>query len=96
VKLVGFPGWSTAANEASAGPPTIQPATTHVATEELILIETYLHRRYDLGPAVRFDTASRIAERVKAKTGLEPQVGTSVDDFLETAARQIRDGAQFR
>ena len=90
------PGWSNAANDASAGPPAIQPATSQVATEELILIETYLHRRWDLDPAVRFDTASRIAERVKAKTGLEPQVGTSVDDFLETAARQIRDGAQFR
>ena len=88
-------GWSASAAAQSA-PQMTQIAATQVATEELILIETYLHRRWDLDPAVRIDSAIKIAERVKAKTGLEPPPGTSVDDFLESAARQIRDGAQFR
>ena len=90
------PGWSGSASKAAVSPQMTQAAASQVAAEELILIETYLHRRWDLDPAVRIDTAVRIAERVKAKTGLEPAQGTSVDDFLEAAARQIRDGAQFR
>ncbi len=90
------PTWAGAGNDNAPSPDTTQTAAAPVATEELILIETYLHRRWDLQPEVRLETAIRIAERVKAKTGLQPQQGTSVDDFLETAARQIRDGAQFR
>jgi uncharacterized RDD family membrane protein YckC len=89
------PAWSAASkdNPASAG---TAPRMTQVAAEELILIETYLHRRLDLDPAVRTQTAHQIAARIKAKTGLEKPEGISVDDFLESSARQIRDGAPFR
>jgi hypothetical protein len=69
---------------------------SQVTAEELVLIETYLHRRWELDPMVRVATAVQIAGRVKTKTGLVEQPGQSVDDFLETAARLIRDGARFR
>ena len=77
-------GVSTAAGLAQATP------------EELVLIETYLHRRWDLDPGVRVNTAIQIADRIKAKTGLQPQPHQHVDDFLEEAARKIRDSGQFR
>jgi uncharacterized RDD family membrane protein YckC len=89
------PAWSGSAKDIAANSGSA-PQMTQVATEELILIETYLHRRWDLDPAVRQQTAHQIAERIKAKTGLEKPDGISVDDFLEASARQIRDGAPFR
>jgi uncharacterized RDD family membrane protein YckC len=84
------PGWNATESTASAN-----PQISHVSAEELVLIETYLHRRWDLDPMVRFSTANQIAERIKAKTGLQLQPGETIDDFLETVARQIRDGTRF-
>jgi hypothetical protein len=37
------------------------------------------------------NTAIQIADRIKAKTGLQPQPHQRVDDFLEAAAKKIRD-----
>ena len=85
------PDWNLAATPASSSPEMGQ-----VSAEELVLIETYLHRRWNLDPTVRVSTAIQIANRIKAKTGLTEEPGQSVDDFLESAARQIRDGARFR
>ena len=84
------PGWN--ATESTAA---VTPQIANVTAEELVLIETYLHRRWDLDPVVRFATSNQIAERIKAKTGLLRQPGESIDDFLESVARQIRDGARF-
>jgi hypothetical protein len=89
------PAWSAASKDIPASSETA-PQMTQVAAEELILIATYLHRRSDLDPAVRIQTARQIAERIKAKTGREKPDGTSDDDFLESSVRQIRDGAPFR
>jgi len=85
------PSWNTSNQGASAAPGLIQ-----VSPEELILIETYLHRRWDLDNYVRLNTAVQIADRIKAKTGLQPQPHQHVDDFLEEAAKKIRDSGQFR
>lgn len=84
------PSWNTATQAApsSAG-------LGQVTTEELVLIETYLHRRWQLDPSVRLPTAIQIAERIKAKTGLQSQPQQHVDDFLEEAARKIRDSGRF-
>lgn len=92
------PAWSLSAPDTASlsSPLSSMPSPlAQVTAEELVLIETYLHRRWELDPAVRIDTAIRIAERIKLKAGLESQVGQSVDDFLEAAARQIRDSARF-
>jgi uncharacterized RDD family membrane protein YckC len=85
------PSWNTSHQEASA-----TPGLTQVSPEELVLIETYLHRRWDLDKYVRVNTAVQIADRIKAKTGLQPQPNQHVDDFLEEAAKKIRDSGQFR
>jgi uncharacterized RDD family membrane protein YckC len=85
------PSWNTAA-EAS----TVSSSLGQVTADELLLIETYLHRRWELDPQVRLPTAIQIAERIKAKTGLQSLPQQHVDDFLEEAARKIRDSGPFR
>ena len=85
------PEWNTIA-EAS---PT-NPQLSQVTSEELVLIETYLHRRVDLDLAVRDKTEYQIASRITQKTGLQRDPNQSLDDFLEGVARQIRDTARFR
>lgn len=84
------PTWNTTtdANPTSGG-------LGQMTAEELVLIETYLSRRFELEPEVRLRTAIQIADRIKAKTGLEPQSHQHVDDFLEEAARKIRDSGRF-
>ena len=84
------PTWNTASDTISA-----TGALAQVTADELVLIETYLSRRWDLDPEVRLRTAIQIADRIKAKTGLEPQARQHVDEFLEEAARKIRDSARF-
>jgi uncharacterized RDD family membrane protein YckC len=84
------PSWST-----SSKPGGAVPGLEHVTADELILIETYLHRRWELDDFVRAQTALQIADRIKKKTGLQPQPHQHVDDFLEETARKIRDSSRF-
>ncbi len=84
------PSWSS-----SAGMTGPVPGLENVTADELILIETYLHRRWELDNFVRTNTARQIADRIKKKTGLQPQPNQHVDDFLEVTARQIRDSSRF-
>lgn len=86
------PTWNTATAAAAA---TGGPGLGQMTAEELVLIETYLSRRFELEPEVRLRTAIQIADRIKAKTGLEPASHQHVDDFLEEAARKIRDSGRF-
>ena len=85
------PSWNTSDQGV-----TTAPGPTLIAPEELVLIETYLHRRWDLDNYVRMNTAIQIADRIKAKTGLLPQPHQHVDDFLEEVAKRIRDSGHFR
>jgi hypothetical protein len=84
------PSWNTSDQVGSSA-----PGLTQVSPEELVLIETYLHRRWDLDQYVRLNTAVQIADRIQAKTGLQLQPDQHVDDFLEEAAKKIRDSRQF-
>jgi uncharacterized RDD family membrane protein YckC len=93
------PSWNS--SETSPAPRSNQgvasvPGMAQVAPEELILIETYLHRRWELDPSVRINTASQIEQRIKEKTGLQPQPNETTDHFLEHAAKEIRDKSRFR
>ena len=72
------------------------PEITKISADELVLIETYLGRRYDLDPAVRYSTAQRIVAMIREKTGAEKAQGQSDDDFLEAVAQEVRDTARFR
>jgi uncharacterized RDD family membrane protein YckC len=85
------PSWNTS-TETSAATPGLGLLTA----DELVLIETYLSRRWELDKLVRLNTAIQIAERIKAKTGLQSQPNQHVDDFLEEVARKIRDSGHFR
>jgi len=92
------PSWNTSEHisfdaKAQAAP---APGLSQITPEELVLIETYLHRRWDLDQNVRLNTAIQIADRIKAKTGMQPQPNQHVDAFLEEAAKKIRDSGQFR
>jgi uncharacterized RDD family membrane protein YckC len=94
------PSWSTS-DDLSSGPAphndsAAVPGLARITPEELVLIETYLHRRWDLDKYVRLNTAIQIADRIKAKTGMQAQPHQHVDDFLQEVARKIRDTAQFR
>jgi uncharacterized RDD family membrane protein YckC len=85
------PGWAPAGT-AAVGAPEMQK----LAADDLVLLETYLSRRYDLDMTVREDTARQIAAMVQQKAGMPKTPGQSDDDFLETVARQLRDSAGFR
>src|SRR6185312_16221811 len=83
--------WSTAAL-------TVAPdsETTKLNSEELVLIETYLSRRYDLDPSIRISTALQITAMIQQKTAVTRAPGQSTDDFLEAVAKQLRDTAALR
>jgi hypothetical protein len=72
------------------------PQLANIKADDLTLIETFLQRRAELDWAVRDNTAYRIAERITAKTGIARAPDESLDHFLETVARQVRDTARFR
>jgi uncharacterized RDD family membrane protein YckC len=85
------PDWNTVMEPAVAN-----PQLSFVTSEELVLIETYLHRRVDMDLILRDQVAYKIASRITEKTGLQRGPNQTLDDFLETSARQIRDTARFR
>ena len=64
--------------------------------DDLVLIETYLNRRYEINQVVRRTTAERIVAMINQKTGVSKPADQPDDDFLEAIARQLRDGAAFR
>lgn len=84
-------GWSEKENTISA-----VPEITKLSSEELVLIETFLSRRYELEYNVRTATAQQIAGLVQQKTGIEKGIDQSAEDFLESVAKQLRDTASFR
>jgi uncharacterized RDD family membrane protein YckC len=85
------PEWSSVTESALAN-----PQLALIASEELVLIETYLHRRAEMDLILRDQVAYKIAARITEKTGLQRDPNQSLDDFLEASARQIRDTARFR
>jgi uncharacterized RDD family membrane protein YckC len=74
----------------------VQPELRKLVPDDLVLIETYLNRRYDLQQSVRTMSAQRIVTMVSQKSGLAKAPEQSDDDFLEGIARQLRDTAGFR
>lgn len=74
----------------------VQPELRKLTSDELVLIETYLNRRYDLDAFVRAQTSARIVAMISEKLGIPKPPEQRDDDFLESVARQLRDGAMFR
>jgi uncharacterized RDD family membrane protein YckC len=75
---------------------TASSQVSNISPEEVVLIETYLQRRLSLEFAVRDATAHQIAVRITAKTGIQRKPEQSLDDFLESVAKQARNTARFR
>jgi len=74
----------------------VHPELRKLTADELVLIETYLNRRYDLDAFVRAQTSARIVAMISEKLGITKTPGQQDDDFLESIAKQLRDGAAFR
>ncbi|MGH9496831.1 MAG: RDD family protein [Candidatus Sulfotelmatobacter sp.] len=72
------------------------PGLSKITPEELVLIETYLQRRGSFDLAVRDSAAEKIAARITAKTGVERPREQTLEEFLESVARQVRDSIRFR
>ena len=85
------PNWGKKADGAA-----VQPELGKLSPDDLVLIETYLNRRYEINQVVRRTTAERIVAMIAQKSGVPKPAEQSDDDFLESIARQIRDGAVFR
>jgi uncharacterized RDD family membrane protein YckC len=83
--------WNPATEAAASN-----PQLALIGPEELVLIETYLHRRSEMDLVLRDQVAYKIVTRITEKTGLQREPNQSLDDFLELAARQARDTARFR
>ncbi len=62
---------------------------------DLEILESFFARRLDLPVPIRQALGERIALALKAKSGLEPLAGMSVEEFLEAAAHQLRDAVRF-
>jgi uncharacterized RDD family membrane protein YckC len=84
------PDWSNLEVEAAT-----VTAVSGLDAQDLELIETFLARRYDLDPAVRYSTADQIAAHIAAKTNVQREPGTGVETYLEQVARGLRDHARF-
>jgi len=64
---------------------------------EVELIETFLARRLDIPPEVRFQSATRIADMICTKLGIDPHSRPAdTENFLELIVREFRDRAQYR
>lgn len=72
------------------------PQLSSLTSDELVLIETYLQRRETLEFGFRDATAQKIAARITNKTGVERPADQSLDDFLQSVARKVRDSARLR
>ena len=87
------PDWGTTPVAASS---QAAEQLNQLSENDLVIIETYLHRRNDLDAMVRINTAIQISERIQQKSGLSREQGQTDDDFLESVARQMRDNAALR
>ncbi len=75
---------------------TFHSELSKISEQDLMLIETFLHRRFDLEATVRFNTAVQLADMIRRKTGLAKRDSESDEEFLENTARQVRDQARLR
>jgi uncharacterized RDD family membrane protein YckC len=70
-------------------------AVARLSATDLEVLEGFFARRLDLPDETRRLLGSRIAEAIRAKSGLEPPQDASTETFLEAVARDLRDVARM-
>ncbi len=90
------PFFNVAQSEMTATPLGSVAIAQKLTLQELDVIETFLNRRLDLPPAVREQSAKRIAEAIAAKLQIPVEERGSDEKFLEIVARDFRNTARFR
>ena len=70
-------------------------ALARLSTADLEVLEGFFSRRLDMDLAIRAALAERIANALRAKSGLEIPEGKSVETFLEAVAHQLREIARM-
>ena len=85
------PFWNTRADDQTAfvGIEKITP-------DEIQMIEAFLLRRLDLPPAIRQQSAKRIADHVSTKVEATEDQKRDLENFLELVVRQFRKSASYR
>jgi uncharacterized RDD family membrane protein YckC len=68
-----------------------QDWVTRLTAQDLEMIESFLQRRFTLEQGPRYVTGSRMAEHMKAKSGVVAEPGESHEDFLQRVATSIRN-----
>ena len=63
-----------------------------LSEDELILIESFLERRWELDPGIRWRMANEILLRVENKLNFAPEERAGAEHLLEAAAQERRGG----
>ena len=63
-----------------------------LSEEDVILIESFLQRRYELDPGIRWRMANEIFRRVESKLTVSPEERPGVEHLLEAAVHERRGG----
>ena len=90
------PFLNTSSSEVMATPMASANIASKLTLQELDVIETFLNRRLDLPPAVREQSAKKIADAIAAKLEVPGQERGPDEKFLEAVAREYRNTARFR
>jgi hypothetical protein len=74
-------------------PATVFSGASRLAPEEMVLVETFLNRRFDLTPDVRTRTAAQILARLRDRCPFG--VSGTDESILEALARASRDSGAY-
>ena len=76
--------------ESASGPALAPLGSIHLSGDECALIESFLTRRYDLEPIIRYNMADEILRRLKPKLTLPLESAGSAEKILEALAYERR------
>ncbi len=81
------------AQSVALGEPRAPLGAEGLSEEDVILIESFLQRRYQLDQGIRWRMADEIFRRIQSKLTLHAEWGMRVEDLLEAAAHEWRGRA---
>jgi uncharacterized RDD family membrane protein YckC len=87
------PAWQS--SQTPAGPAVAHLGSDHLTPEEFTLIDSFLNRRLDLQPDVRYRMADEIFRRLKPKLTLPADNTLSTESILEALAYERRATGRY-